>query len=69
MEHARTTRRSNELNVRVPRVKSELGRKAYSYRGPICWNAVNSEIKQSESKDAFKSAYTRYLLRGVNHPE
>ena len=68
-EHARQTRRSNELNVKVPNIRSEVGQKAYSYRGPVCWNAVNSDIKQAESKDAFKSAYTLYLLRGVNHPE
>ncbi len=68
-ENIRMTRRSNELNVKVPNIRSEIGRKAYSYRGPVCWNAIESDIKKSENKNVFKSAYTKYLLRGVDHPE
>ena len=39
------TRRINELAVHVPNVRSEVGGKAYSFHGPVCWNSIQAEIK------------------------
>ena len=34
----RRTRRGCEFDVEVPRVNSNVGRKAFSYQGPMTWN-------------------------------
>ncbi len=68
VEIARSTRRSNAKKVKVPRVDQECGRKAFSYRGPVFWNNLDTELKNKESKEAFRQAYIRELLRDQNHP-
>ena len=68
LEAVRRTRRSNEENVQVPDIRSSLGRKAYSYRGPVFWNGIDNNIKLIQSKNSFKTEYTKFLLRDVNHP-
>ncbi len=37
---ARAMRRGEKQKVNVPRINSELGRKAFSYRGPVFWNDI-----------------------------
>ena len=65
---ARATRRGDKLKVEVPRVFSEVGRRAFSYRGPVFWNDISDELKQKDNKNTFKSAYLKAILRDVNHP-
>ncbi len=65
---ARVTRRGEKQKVNVPDVKSELGRKAFSYRGPVFWNDISDDMKQKENRNIFKSAYLKYILRDVSHP-
>ena len=50
---ARHTRRCNAKNVKVPWVDQTCGRKAFSYRGPVFWNDLASDLKNKESKEAF----------------
>ena len=65
---ARPTRTQNELLVQVPFVKTEVSRKAYSYRGPSLWNTVPADIKLCETVNSFKTAYTAHRPRDANHP-
>ena len=67
-ERTRPTRRGNSNNVVVPRVDTEIGCKSFSYRGPVFWNDMDSELKTKENKDIFKNAYLQKVLRDVNHP-
>ena len=67
-EAVRQTQRSNEDNVQVPDIRSNDGRKAYSHRGPVFWNKIDNAIKSIQSKNCFKTQYTKFLLRDVNHP-
>ena len=68
VDSARTTRRTMSKNVKVPRVDSETGRKGFSFRGPVFWNNIDSDLKDKENKNVFKSAYLKELLQDVNHP-
>ncbi len=67
-EAVRQTRRSNEDNVQVPDIRSDVGCRAYSYRGPVFWNGIDNDIKSIQTKNSFKTQYIKYLLRDVNHP-
>ena len=64
----RHTRRGDSKKVQVPRVDSELGRKAFSYRGPVFLNGLDENLKNQENRNTFKTASVRYLLHQVNHP-
>ena len=64
----RQTQRSNEENIIVPDIRTNLGRKAYSYRRPVFWNGIENDLKLIQSKNSFKTEYIKFLLRDVNHP-
>ena len=65
---SRVTRRGDSNKVSVPQVDSEVGRKAFSYRGPIVWNDLDNDLKAEENRNTFKNAYLQKLLRDINHP-
>ena len=46
--------RTGENRVKVPDIGSAIGRRSFSYRGPVYWNSVPEELKNSESVDAYK---------------
>ncbi len=51
----RTTRgTASELMV-VPDIRSELGRRAFSYRGPNHWNKISAETRKINSLPSFKT--------------
>ena len=61
--------RTGDKRVKVPDIRSTTGRKSFSYRGPVHWNAVPEELKNCESVNAYKNSYLNRVLRDVNHPE
>ena len=64
----RVTRHGNSNMMDIPRIASDLGRKAFSYRGPVFWNGMGNDLKSQSNKNTFKNAYLKKLLRDVNHP-
>ena len=42
---------SRTLNYTLPRVNSNLGKKAFYYRGPHIWNELNFEMKKILSEN------------------
>ena len=50
-------RSNNILHLAVPRVWTEMGKKAFSFSAPSAWNTLQSELKMSEldSLEAFRS--------------
>ena len=61
--------RAGESKVMVPDIRSTTGRKCFSYKGPVHWNQMSEDLKNSESVNAYKSKYLKKVLRDVNHPE
>ncbi len=64
----RVTRLSNNMGMTVPRLNTTQGRKAFRYRGPMCWNGLDNDLKTSESTATFKSKMMKKIMRDVNHP-
>ena len=62
------TRNSEALSMQVPNIRSCIGRKSYSYRGPFNWNSVTPENRKTESLNVFKSNLTKDMCRNVNVP-
>ena len=54
--------------VKVPDIRLATGRKSFSYRGPVHWNSILDDLKNSESVDSFKNSCLNKILHDVNHP-
>ena len=61
--------RTGDSKCEVPNIRSMMGRRCFSYRGPVHWNEVPDDLKNSVSTNAYKKAYLNKLMRDVNHPE
>jgi hypothetical protein len=55
-------RSSNKHHLTVPLVKSELGRRAFSYAAPFIWNSLPLSLRSSSSIDSFLSSLKTYLF-------
>ncbi len=55
LNQARRTRAHNEMSLKVPSIKSTVGRKAFAYRGPLHWNRLPGFLKLITSFDSFVS--------------
>ncbi len=66
----RETRRTRAggSKMELPNLKSNIGRKAYSYRGPQHWISLPEETRKIESKPLFKKECIKNLMRDINHP-
>ena len=58
----RTTRSSNNKNMKVPNIRSTKGRMAFRYKGPVTWNKLSNTEKAIEKYTTFKSVVRRKLL-------
>ena len=55
--------------MQIPRVRTKLGEKAMSVRGPKFWNSIKRELRNIESLDAFKNAISDSATTMFeNHP-
>ena len=50
----RQTRATSTKEVIVPIVKNSMGGKAYRYRGPVFWNALQDSMRSIENHNEFK---------------
>ena len=67
-DRIRSTRSTGTKCMKVPNIRSTIGRKAYSYRGPCFWNNLDIESRSIEKKEPFKRHISKALCRDVNHP-
>ena len=52
--HNIRTRSATSLNLVIPNYDLEVYRKSITYRGPLYWILVDSNVKNSTSFDVFK---------------
>jgi hypothetical protein len=52
----------NQHRLTVPRVNSELGRRAFSYAAPYVWNSLPLSLRSSTSINSFHSSLKTYLF-------
>ena len=51
---ARVTRYANNMNMKVKVFRSDKGRQAISYRGPMSWNQLSNDLKSINKFASFK---------------
>ncbi len=69
IEHrARQTRATTTNYMTVPDIRTNMGWKAYCFRGPTIWNSLEPEVRIIENKTSFKNHITKIICRDVNHP-
>ena len=66
--NSRVTRGSTNVNMTVPNLMTNSGRKSFSFRGPNHWNSLPNEVKAINTKQTFKSSVSKLFSRDVNHP-
>ena len=49
-----STHSSQNSNMYIPNFRLEFARKSYSYRGPMFWNLVDTDVKSADSFTEFK---------------
>ena len=64
----RRTRRGCQFDVEIPRVNSNIGRKAISFTGPQTWNRLKRELKEISNFNSFKSKLKKIEAIFDNHP-
>ncbi len=52
--HGRDTRASSRNDLVVRRSHIAVGDKAFQHRGPLCWNSIPSDVRDSATIVAFK---------------
>ena len=58
----RTTRASNNKDMKIPNIKSTKGRMAFRYKGLLTWNKLTNTEKAIEKYTTFKATVLRKLL-------
>ena len=64
----RRTRATDTNVMEVPDIRTCVGRKAYSYKGPSFWNTLTADARCIEDKEQFKRHINKSICRDVNHP-
>ena len=52
----------NPLNLKIPCVKSKAASTSFSAKGPVLWNELHNELKQTDKRSVFKNALKRQML-------
>ena len=65
---ATRTTRAGETRMALPSLKTSIGKKAFSYRGPDHWDKLPAIVKSAQSVNTFKSSYLKNLFHNENHP-
>ncbi len=67
--NVRVSRRANTNDVIIPDVRSQIGRKSISYRGPSFWNSLPNVLKSLAKFTSFVAEWKRTcLINFENHP-
>ena len=64
----RTTRSTNTKIMNVPRVRTNLGKYAFGYKGPNHWNGLNNDARLITNETAFRRTISKLNNRDVDHP-
>ena len=64
----RHMRRLCKFDVKVPRVKTSSGQKAFCYIGPVTWNKLKADLKEIVKLERFKVELKRSTNSLDNHP-
>ncbi len=60
--HGRDTRASSHNDLVVRRSRILVGDKAFQHRGPLCWNAIPTDVRDSATVIAFKTAFIDWFM-------
>ena len=58
----RTLRSSNTNLLEVPKIKSEIGRRSFSFSAPTIWNLLPLSLRNTKSSLAFRSQLKTHLF-------
>ena len=63
--HQHATRSASCRGIRVPQVRTELGKKAFAFRGALRWNGLPVSIRTSKSNDISSSIKSHLLTYSI----
>ena len=63
--HQHATRSASCRGIRVPQVRTELGKKEFAFRGALRWNGLPASIRASRSNDISSSIKSHLLTYSI----
>ena len=63
--HQHATRSASCRSIRVPQVRTKLGKKAFAFRGVLKWNGLPASIRASKSNDISSSIKSHLLTYSI----
>ena len=66
-ETGRNTRAANTNVMIVPRVRTNMGRNAFSYKGLVHWNKLDPNKRTITDQNEFQRSVTKLNNRDVDH--
>ena len=63
--HCHNTR--NSVNYHLPKIRTNISKNSIFFKGPVLWNQIPPDLKNSPSLNCFKQRYKCYLLICI-HP-
>ena len=58
--HCHNTR--NSVNYHLPKIRTNISKNSIFFKGPVLWNQIPPDLKNSPSLNCFKQRYKCYLL-------
>ena len=62
----RSTRGTEANQMSIPKLVTQTGRKAFSFRGPDHWNRLNASLRKIDKLNPFKNELLKEFMRDVN---
>ena len=54
--------------MELPNLRTDFGRRAYSYRGPNTWNQYRNDLRNLTDKNKFKKEVLKEIVGDENDP-
>ena len=59
--HPHNTRHASNLNLNIPKPKTSTFMNSFSYQGPLIWNTLPTNIRDSNNIQTFKTHLKEYV--------
>ena len=64
-ENYRYSLRNSHINLHLPKPRTNMMKRSFSYKGAYLWNSLPIEVRESQSLNGFKYKCKQYLLSAV----
>ena len=67
VRHPYETRSNENKNIKLVKVRTNLGKQSVSYSGACIWNTLRNDIRECKSRKMFRRTFKKVLLEEYNY--